>query len=290
MLVRKQTTLLRIRPLKTTTPLSLLAVAIFSISSSVGTAHADLTLTSEDFTSSSITSSLRVFDNDADLGWHADFGTNSGLPSLWQISGGTLNNPATFDPNSTPPPSQTRDKPNEGTVGQLISVNSTDTTLNEIEFSFDYNVGTGTTLFFHAVGLVANTSFANANPQIFNTQAINGGTQDVQREANYTDISLFDGTDPNGGTNFAQALTGSGTFTGTFDLSQFASSTTTGITNVSDLDFVALAFGANVTDFTGAGAYSIDNFTVEAISAVPEPSSFAVFAIAMVGFGFRRRR
>eukprot|EP00903_Cladosiphon_okamuranus_P003642 g3640.t1 len=259
--------------------ITLLTIPLATVSLNEARAAATVLYTN-DFSTGSTSSSVRLYENSTDGTWYTDGTTNSGEPSLWQISGGTLNNPATYDASA-------RDKPNEGLAAMGISVTTTDTSLTSVTLSFNYSIGTGTTLYFHAVGLQNLATKANTNPQIFNTQAINGSTQDGQREDNYTDISLFDGSDPSGAATDAQALTGTGVFTGTYDISAFSSSGSTGITSVADLDFIAVAFGANVTDYTGDGAYSIDNFT---ITAVPEPSATALLGLAGLAFAARRRR
>ncbi len=208
----------------------------------------ETSLFEDDFSSSAVSGAFRLFQSNLDGDWQADFTSNSGNPTDWEISGGQLTNPGVE-----------AGKPSEGAVAKLFSVNQTDPNLTEVTISFDYSVGAGTTMYFHAIGLVNNPTFANANPQILNTQDQNGNIQETQREANYTDVSLFDGSDPTGNRSGAIALTGSGTYTGTFDLSAYP-----GISSVGDLDSIALAFGNDMTASDGSGAVSLDNVKVVA--------------------------
>ena len=169
---------------------------------------------------------------------------------------------------------------------------STNSNLEQLNFEFDYNLGAGTTLTFHAVGLVSlagKPPYTVANPQILNVHSQNGGIgQGGQLEENFTDINLKDGTEFTGSTATGiVSLTGSGTFSQTINIAAFASSGTTGVTKVDDLEFIAVAFGLNFTNSDGSGAVVIDNFS---ITAVPEPTSATLFGVLIGCLGYRRRR
>jgi hypothetical protein len=254
-----------------------------------GLAHADITLIYDDFDSSSISTDARLRLNHAGDGSGDDWKKFSGGPgtSLWNISGGptgNLNNPGT-----------TAGIPAEGAVGQLYTVTTADTTLTQLKFEFDYTVGTGSTLYFHANGLKTNGVPA-ANEILYNIGAQSGAIQDLA-DGNFADINIFAGTDPNGAAVDAVSFAAgtSGTYNATFDLSAYTweageaivGGTTVG--NITSFDYLALLFASDVTDNTGAGAISIDNFRVTAV-AVPEPSSFAMFLGGMSLLTMRRRR
>ena len=104
--------------------------------------------------------------------------------------------------------------PSEGAVGQLIQISdkTTDTSLTKIAVSFNYTVGTGSTLFFHLQGLTVNGSPA-ANEELANPTAQNGNIQNAA-ETEYGDMSLIDGSDPNVGVGGTVSFAGgtSGTY------------------------------------------------------------------------------
>jgi len=227
------------------------------------------TLIDDDFSASSISNDqTRIQLDHAGDGSGDDWQSRS--DSLWSISGGTLNNPGT-----------TSGRASEGGMGQLYTVTTTDTSLTAIRVEFDYTVGTGSTLHFHATGLTQNGTPA-ATEALNNLGAQNGNVQN-QAEATFADINIVTGADATGasGTGVVLAAGTSGTYVGTFDLSGYSWSAdeAPGVTgplgNVTSLEFLSLMFASNVTDNTGAGAISIDNFKVEAIVApIAPPTRF----------------
>ena len=255
-----------------------LFLAIFSLAFVTQSSFGSIVVT-DDFSTNTVGVESRLRLEDEDEQW-IRFST-----SLWNVSGGTLNNPGT-----------TAAIPAEGAVLRVVDTNDIAlSTATEITFSFDYVVGTGSTLYFHGTGLSGGTILAG-NTQLHNTGAQNGNIQSQYDDAggnngsagDFTGINLGNGAvAPNGGSGGALSggLTGTGTFTQTIDISQF-----TGITDISDFQFLTFGFASNVTDNTGAGAISIDNFEFSVAEAVPEPTS----AIALLGLfsalAVRRRR
>lgn len=255
-----------------------LKLAALVFGSTVGSQAA--VLINDDFSSSVVNTNARFRADQVGLGWYA-----SNQSTLWNISGGVVSNAGTV-----------AGIPSEGGFGQSITTTSTDSI---ISFSFDYTVGAGTTLYFHAQGLTVNGT-PDANEQLANTGSQNGSVQNQADQTglgdDYGDINLFDGGDPNGGTGNAIAFAGgtSGTYTGTFDVSTYSWDDSTdespgltgSISNLSDFDILFFAFAANTTDLTN-GQITIDNFNV---STVPEPSSALLIGLACTATLLRRRR
>lgn len=254
-----------------------------------GLAHADTILINDDFSgSSSIGTDVRLRLSHAGNGSGAVWIKNS--TSLWSISGGptgNLSNPGTTSGVAA-----------EGAVGQLYTVATPDTSLTQVKFEFNYAVGTGSTLYFHAIGLKTNGT-PLANEQVNNTGAQGGSVQN-QADTNFADINIFTGLDPAGvpGDAVSFASETGGMYSATFDLSGYlwSADESPGVTgsvgNITNFNYLALLFASDVTDNTGAGAISIDNFKVTAISSVPEPSSMLVLggALACMATGRRRRK
>jgi len=159
-----------------------------------------------------------------------------------------------------------------------------------ISFSFDYNVTAGTpSLYFHLKGV----DVTGASP-VWEQQLLGRGgaafvTDSVDLAANNTDTyNLFNGNlsdggsagDTYGGGN--TNLTGTGTISGTIDLSGYTSGGRTG--DLSDYDYLAAAFAF---DFDEAATIEISNFSV---TAVPEPSSTALLGLGGLALVIRRKR
>ncbi|MDF7808202.1 hypothetical protein P4E94_12185 [Pontiellaceae bacterium B12219] len=247
---------------------------ILSVTASA-VSYADVVLFEDDFSASTITDNKRISRNDAGYGWQKN--TNS----LWTASEGNLANAGT-----------TAEVPSEGAVGQVISVTTTDTSLTKIQVSFDYAVGTGSTLYFHLHGYTENGAPA-ANEPLANTGAQNGRIQN-QAEDQYADISLLDGSDPafepSGYSLFAAGT--SGNYAQTFDLTEYSWSddelpgVSGSIGSVVDFDLILAAFASNMTETDGSGAISIDNFKV---TAIPEPAVLGLVVLFGSGLLFVRR-
>ena len=259
-----------------------LAFAIlFGLSASI--AQADVILM-DDFSSNTLSNSNRLrVENTADE-WIATTPVG-GVSSLWTDAGGTLSNAGT-----------TAGVASEGPVLRALDVASQPAGLTELTFSFDYTVGTGSDLFFYATGLYDGT--LTPNFQLHNTGSQNGGIQSQydQNDSNvnfgdFTGVNLLNGAaSPNGVTGDAVSFAAgtSGTFTQTVDISNFI---TAGTTELNDFQLLTLGFASNVTDNTGAGAISIDNFVLSAGPVgVPEPSSIAMLSLGFAAVAMRRRR
>ena len=234
---------------------------------------ATVTIYENDFESGTVASDARFSADDAGGGLRA---FNN---SLSTIAGGVLSNPGTETNNL-----------GEGAVGLVIG--STLTTENLITISFDYTVGAGSELFFHAQALTVNGTPA-ANEQLANTASLSGNIQNIA-EAEYADFNILTGDDVAANSaNSAQTFAGgtSGTFTGTFDLSSYTfSADEEGFAGTAlapaDIDLFLFAFAQNVTDTTDAG-FTVDNFSV---TAVPEPSSLLMSCFGLLGLCLYRKR
>lgn len=162
---------------------------------------------------------------------------------------------------------------------------------NELTFTFDYTVGTGSTLYFHANGLFDGTLVGST--QLHNTGTSNGSIQSQYDNGgtggDYTGINLKDGAaNPNGAAGGAFELTGTGTFSQTINLTAAGYEE---IGDLNDLQYVTMGWSSNVTVADGSGAITLDNFVFSAeATAVPEPSSFALLGGALACFAASRWR
>jgi hypothetical protein len=242
-----------------------------------GVAQADVII-DDNFSSGSFSTDTRIRYNQIDAGWYKFSGTPG--TSDWAISGGVLTNPGT-----------TAGMPSEGSASRLVSTSGFSTDNTQITVSFDYTVGTGSTLYFHLTGWTQNGT-PDANEDLANSSALNGAIQN-NGETDFGDMNIIDGTDATGAAASAVALTGSGTYTATFDLTGYswdaaeAPGLTGSIANVTDFDFIMAAFANNVTTTDGTGAISIDNML---ITAIPEPGTIGMLGLgAIITFLIRRQ-
>jgi hypothetical protein len=156
-----------------------------------------------------------------------------------------------------------------------------------VQVSFDYIVGAGDTLTAHfwaaqTGGVAGTVSWITNNQGWLNGNS--GQNEDVS-SGGYDTFNLLDGdTTPDGVDHITGALTGSGTFTWSVDVS------TLGIAGVSDIGDIDTFFFAIAMNEAGGGTTSIDNLSIT--SAIPEPGTYALlgglFALAHVML--RRRR
>ncbi|MEP2777534.1 MAG: PEP-CTERM sorting domain-containing protein [Luteolibacter sp.] len=204
-----------------------------------------------------------------------------GTSSLWTVNTvtGVLTNPGT-----------TAGDPAEGGLLRVFDVAAASLAdFTQLTFSFDYTVGTGSTLFFHAIGLYNGTTTGSAQLHNF-TQ--NGNIQSQYDngapDGDYTGMNLKNGAaSPSGaGTGAWSFAAGtSGTFTQTIDLSLPAYA---GITDINDFQYITMGWASDVTDNTGAGAITIDNFKFTGV--VPEPTTPAMILGGLGMLALIRRR
>ena len=228
-----------------------------------------VTFVSDDFSSGSIASHNRFRPNQLD--------TWGGFSSTQWLIG-------TGDSGALTSAQTTSDRDSEGGMGRvmLVSDHTTDTSLTQVTVSFDYTVGAGSALYFHLWGLTQNGTPAPAEI-LANTGASNGSIQN-QADAQYGDLSLHNGADPNGaagsGVTFASGTSGS--YSMTFDLTAYSWSAdeapglSGNIANITDFDYLLTAFSTSVSNEDGSGAISIDNFNLSASSA--SGSSYELWA------------
>ena len=242
---------------------------IILISTIIGSpiSQANVSLIVDDFSGSNIVSDNRFVSEDVDSGnWIT-------RDSPWSISGGELVNSADLT-----------DGNDERSVNLINTIESSDTSLTQITYTFDYAVGAGSTLFFHS-NLFTGTFSAGTGSRLTAEGGNYFATGPDDFNAHYTSaFNLSNGNIPTGLASDAVASfegSSSGTFTQTVDISAF-----TGINSIADVDAILAVFTAD-TSATGDGAISIDNFS---ITAVPEPSVFALFGIGFIGGSFYRRR
>ena len=229
--------------------------------------QAALTLVSDDFGSSSITSGARFTSNDIDTGnW--DVRANAG--PAWSVSGGQLINPALVTDD-------------DKGAHLLNTVSSTDTTLTQVAVSFDYTVGIGSILFLHS-HLLTGTNTVTGN--MARTTATAGATfaqdfvPDFPTGVNLKDGAAITGAASEALTSFAGAT--SGTFSQTYDISGY-----TGIASIADVGGILAIFTVD-SAAAGDGAITVDNLSITA--SIPEPSSTALLGLGSLALLVRRRK
>ena len=248
---------------------------------------------SDDFSTSTFSQNNRFRTNQADLGWFSTNGTTD-----WTFDTVGTNRALTN-------PGTTGGATSEGAIGQLVSTSSLPSTDNLVTLTFDYDVGSDATLFFHLTGWTSNVTTTTPTHNFLNNSgAQNGSIQNQGDTSNYADLNIVDGGDPNGGTGGAVALSGAGTFTATYDLSNYvwgedeapgldgAPGLSGPLSGVGDFDFIQLNFASNVTNNAGDSAITLDNLlltTSATVAAVPEPSSILFLALGVVCCRSRRR-
>lgn len=226
-------------------------LAIGSLAGSGIVESNSITLLADDFsTDSSPKLTGRVYESTLDGGWYKTSPYSTQIASAWNITGGQLENPTADTVSyvqSETPAYQWWTNPLAG--------NSDATTL---KVTFDYNTGTGDTLTAHF--WAAQNGGGGTNSWITNNQGWSNGNsgQNQDQSQNYDTFNLLDGdTTPDGGDHITGALTGTGTFTWTVDVSTLGIS---GVSTVGDLDTLFFAFAANES---GGGTTSVDNLKIE---------------------------
>ena len=240
--------------------------------------QAELILLDDDFSSGSVVTAFRAYENTIDTGWRKAPGYGSVTVSAWTIAGGVAGNSSTVSGTGYP-----TTQPSETPLMSFFSGGGT--TETQLRLQFDYSVASGDKFYAHLWGFTGTTSAPSGFVSNIEASA-NGNANVAEGSAGSTldGFNLADGA-TNGYGNAANAisgeLTGSGTFDVTFSIGGLGIS---GVTTASDLDYYLIQF-AKDEDGT-AGTTSIDNFR---LSAIPEPTSFVMFGLAIAGLGFRRR-
>jgi hypothetical protein len=207
----------------------------------------------DDFSEGSVTTTFRIYENNIDTGWRKMTGYGSVTQSWWTIGNGVVSNTSAVA--ATGHPANTAA---EAAVFQFFSNGAASDT--HIDFSFDYSVGSGDTLYAHLWGC---TGISDLDGQfISNIEASHGGAV-WNEEGNSDELDVFnlkDGaTSFNGGSDTAIAgpLTGSGTFSARIDVQGLGMS---GIDETGDLTYFMVAFGKD--EDGNPGATSVDNVSL----------------------------
>ncbi len=233
------------------------------------TAQAEVTLIDDDFsTSTAGVGRFDAADIDADK-WEGSSG--------WSVTGGALTNAATAG----------------GATHLVNSVDSTDTSLTQVTVSFDYSVAAGSTLYFYSTLFTGeSTTLSARNSKTDGTYWANDFAFGWSANAGFSgpEYNLKDGTAANTSdtaiavTSFVGGPSMSGTFSQTYDISEFGG----GDFNIADVSNVLAVFAVNA-GAAGDGAISIDNFNM---TAIPEPGTYALLGglLALGHVMLRRRR
>ena len=252
-------------------------------------AEADL-MFSDNFSASPIattgTSGFRLEERHVDQGWQ---GARQGGGTGWTTTNGTMANSSTVNTDGYP-----NYIPGEAAVAQSISGTSacpdTDT---QICISFEYDIAVGDTFFVQFWGHTGTFS-TTSNARIGNIESRYGmGNNEAPAGNGTTTLDAFNllngATGGFGGNSNAFAVLAggtSGTFTGTVDLATLGIA---GVSKVNDLAVLSMSFGKQEDGL--AGTTFIDDLTITTkASSVPEPGSIALFGLAAVAVGLRRRK
>ena len=247
-----------------------------------GAAHATVLL-QDDFNSGGTPPNAgRVYEFLLDQGWQKTLGFGTpNSPSLWNITGGQLVNPANTDPTGNGSQWTESESPVWIWWTNPSAGSNSDTLLN---VSFDYSVGSGDSLTAHLWAVQTGATPTTTNPWITNNQGwVNGNSGQNEDVSNggYDTFNLLDGdTTPDNPDNLSGALTGASTFNWQVDVSTLGIA---GVSNVGDIDGFFFAIAANET---GGGASSVDNLL---INSVPEPGSLALLGLGGLLIARRRR-
>jgi|GEM_PF-1479699 len=212
----------------------------------------------DDFASGSVgTFFCRFREADIDNGWFANRGC--GTPdSEWQVQGGQLVN---LNPSTTGVPA-------EGAVAQVVSTSGQSGNL--VTLSFDYSHCTANDeILVHLWGY--DGTYDLDGEWIANFQAQNGGYINNDSNPNSTDgvlaYSLVDGAGGFGPT-VAAVLSGSGTYSATFDVSTLGIA---GIATAGDFEYIGLAFGRRNADASGDACVMIENLSLTTTDEAETP-------------------
>lgn len=234
-----------------------------------GAAQAEVII-SDDFSSDTISTDLRLRVQHTANNWIE----TSKTASDWTVAGGMLTNAAT-----------TTDGISEGGLLRVFDVGAASLSDHtQLTFSFDYTVGAGSTLYFHAIGL--NNGILTGATQLHNVGVAGGSIQSqYDSSGDYTGYNIKNGAlSPSGAVSGALVALSdsSGTFTQTYDISAYG-----GLDDINDLQYITMGWSAIVTTTGETGAMSVDNFKVEAI---PEPAVLSLVVIFGGGILVLKRR
>ena len=193
----------------------------------------------------------RMYESYLDGGWQATMGWsgNGNIPSQWDISDGTLNNPNT-DTNLHYVAS-------ESPVWQWWSNPATGSVRRRLRVSFDYGVSAGDALTCH-FWAVQSGGPAGTRAWISNNQGWangNSGQNETSSTNGYAPYNLLDGGNPPATGGAIVSLTGTNTFVWDVMLPGVG---IPGVTTVGDIDSFMIAFAGN----EGGGTTWVDNLSV----------------------------
>jgi len=223
----------------------------------------------DDFSSGSVATTFRVYEYQIDSGWRKSVGGGGAPvagPSEWTISGGVVENASTNAATGYP-----YSKPAEAALFNMFSnITATNTHLN---FSFDYNVSAGDTLFVHLWGYTGISDFDGQHVGNIEASA-NGAMPNEEQSSDELDaFNLKDGATTGfggAGTAISGPLTGSGTFNASVSISELGIA---GIQNTGDFTYFLIGFGKDEDGTTGTT--SLDNVSL-IVAPAPIPKGTVI--------------
>jgi len=209
---------------------------------------------------------FRVYESEIDDGWlrNVHYGAIP-APGQWFITNGRLENAD----NTAEDANWQAAVPSESQVAQVWSNPGSDSTSRRLTLSFDYNVGSGDTLYAHFWAVTGTSDFDGEF--ISNMEGTMNGSVDGAggNSAELTEYNLKDGESSATQIGLVSdaisgALTGSGSFTTTVDIAALG---IPGVSTVGDIDYFYIAFAKNEGG-TGGSTTWVDNLAVAAGEAI----------------------